>query len=57
MEARPADHQPITVSHEGTSLEQALDSAADTLEKTLNRTFERLDDPKGRLSYAGDQTS
>lgn len=56
MEARPASHQPITVSHEGTSLEQALDGAANKLEKSLSRTFERLDDPKGRTSYGGDQT-
>lgn len=57
MEARPASHQPITVSHDGTSLEQALDGAADKLEKALKRTFERLDDPKGRTSFAGDQTN
>ena len=57
MEARPASHQPITVSHEGTTLEQALDGAANKLEKTLNRTFERLDDPKGRISYGGDHAN
>jgi len=56
MEARPAGHQPITVSDQGASLEQALDGAADKLEKTLRRTFGRLDDPKGRTSYGGDQT-
>ncbi len=56
MEARPASHQPIAVSHQGASLEEALDGAADKLEKTLNRAFERLDDPKGRTSFGGDQT-
>jgi ribosomal subunit interface protein len=56
LEARPASHEPITVSHDGTTLEQALDGAADKLEKTLKRTFERLDDPKGRTSYGGDQS-
>jgi len=55
MEARVAGLQPINVSADGSSLEQALDSAADILEKTLKRTLGRLDDPKGRLSYAGDQ--
>lgn len=55
MEARPAGLQPITVSHQGASLEQALDGAADTLQKTLKRTFGRRDDPQGRSSYAGDQ--
>jgi ribosomal subunit interface protein len=54
MQARPASHQPITVSHDDTSLEQALDGAADKLKKTLSRTFERLDDPKGSTSYGGD---
>ncbi len=56
MEARLAGLQPITVSDEGSSLDQALDGAADKLEKILHRTLERLDDPKGRTSFAGDQT-
>jgi len=56
MEARLVGMQPITVSHQGASLEQALDGAADKLEKTLKRTLGRLDDPKGRTSYGGDQT-
>lgn len=56
MEARLAGLQPITVSDEGSSLEQVLMGAADKLEKTLKRTLGRLDDPKGRTSYAGDQT-
>ncbi|MCA9216166.1 MAG: HPF/RaiA family ribosome-associated protein [Planctomycetales bacterium] len=55
MEARPAGLQPITVSHQGASVEQALDGATDTLQKTLKRSFERRDDPQGRKSYAGDQ--
>lgn len=56
MEARLTSLQPITVSHQGASLEQALDGAADKLEKTLKRTLGRLDDPKGRTSFGGDQT-
>ncbi len=56
MEARLAGLQPITVSHQGAALEQALDGAADKLAKTLDRTLWRLDDPKGRTSYGGDQT-
>ncbi|MCA9158307.1 MAG: HPF/RaiA family ribosome-associated protein [Planctomycetales bacterium] len=43
MEARLAGHQPITVSHQGSSVEQALDGAADTLEKTLKRNLRRKD--------------
>ena len=53
---RLAGLQPITVSHQGAALEQALDGAADKLAKTLDRTLWRLDDPKGRTSYGGDQT-
>jgi ribosome-associated translation inhibitor RaiA len=56
MEARLAGLQPIAVSAEGSSLEQALIGAADKLEKTLKHTLGRLDDPKGRTSYAGDQS-
>jgi ribosome-associated translation inhibitor RaiA len=54
MEARLAGLQPITVSNDGASLEQALSGAADKLEKTLKRALGRLDDPKGRTSYAGE---
>jgi RNA polymerase sigma factor (sigma-70 family) len=43
MEVRLAGIPPIAVSHTGSSLEQALDGAADTLEKTLKRTLDRKD--------------
>lgn len=43
MEARLAGLQPIIGSHQGSSLEQALAGAADTLEKTLKRTLARKD--------------
>lgn len=56
MEARLAGLQPITVGAEGSSVNQALDGAADNLRRTLQRTLERRDDPKGRTSFAGDQT-
>lgn len=57
MEARLAGLQPITVSDSGASLEQAVNGAADKLEKTLKRTLGRLDDPRGRTSYAGEGSS
>ena len=57
MEARLGGLQPVTVSAKGSSLEQALDGAADKLEKSLKRTLGRLDDPKGRTSYAGNETA
>ena len=48
MEARLAGRQPITVTDQGATLEQALDGAADKPEKTLKRSLGRLDEPKGR---------
>lgn len=41
IEARLGGLQPITVSHQGSSLSQAIDGAADKLEKTLKRTLGR----------------
>jgi ribosome-associated translation inhibitor RaiA len=43
IEARLGGLQPITVSHKGSSLDQAIDGAADKLEKTLKRTLGRKD--------------
>jgi ribosome-associated translation inhibitor RaiA len=57
LEARPAGLEPIIVSEDGNTIERALDAAAETLEKTLDRRLEKLEDPKGRTSFAGDQTS
>lgn len=54
MEARLAGLQPIAVTADGATLEQALDGAIDKLEKTLERTLGRLDDPRGRRSFSGD---
>jgi ribosome-associated translation inhibitor RaiA len=56
LEARLAGLQPISVSDDGSTMEQALDGAVDKLAKILTRTLGRLDDPKGRTSYAGDPT-
>lgn len=53
IEARAAGQQPITVSHDGTSLELALDGAADKMEKSLGRVFGILSDHKGRISFGG----
>jgi ribosomal subunit interface protein len=54
MEARPAGLQPIAVSHSSDSLQKSIDAAAEKLEKTLDKTLSRLDDPKGRPSFSGD---
>jgi ribosome-associated translation inhibitor RaiA len=57
LEARLAGLDPIVVSQDGDTLEQALDGATETLEKTLDRRLGKLEDPKGRTSVAGDQTT
>ncbi|MDZ4817487.1 MAG: hypothetical protein SGJ20_00785 [Planctomycetota bacterium] len=43
VEARLAGLQPITVSHRGALLEQAIDGAAAKLRKTLKRSVRRID--------------
>lgn len=53
MEARLAGLKPITVTERGATLEQAVEAAADSLEKTVGRTLGRLTDSKGRISAAG----
>jgi hypothetical protein len=55
MQARLGGLQPITVSDQGASLEQALGGAAGKLQKSLERTLGRLGDPKGSTSFGGDQ--
>lgn len=57
MEARPAGLQPVTASHQGATLDQALKGCAKKLTRLLNDTAGRLGDTKGRTSYAGDQTA
>src|SRR5215213_9758260 len=56
MEARIAGHQPVAVSHEAGSLDEAIDAAADKLERSLDHIFGKLDHKKGRVSHGGDQT-
>lgn len=54
MEARLAGLQPVAVSHRGSTIEQAVEGAAEKLRETLNQTVERLNNPKGRTSFAGE---
>jgi ribosome-associated translation inhibitor RaiA len=55
LEARLTGMQPVKVSAEGATLDQSLNGAAKKLSKLLTRTLERLDDPRGRTSYGGEQ--
>lgn len=56
MEARPASLQPITVTHQAATVDQALKGCAKKMARVLNDTAGRLGDTKGRTSFAGDQT-
>jgi len=57
MEARLAGLDPIAASHQAPTLDEAIAGAVDTLQQTLERTLERLQNKKGRMSYGGDQSS
>jgi len=54
MEARLAGLAPITVTHKGGSKDEALEGAAEKLTTTISRTLDKLDDPRGRTSFAGE---
>ncbi len=54
LEARPAGHQPLVVTHVAATIDEAVDGAVDMMEKLLDRTFDRLHDPKGRTSLGED---
>jgi ribosome-associated translation inhibitor RaiA len=47
LEARPASRQPVTVTADAATIEQAVASAAKKMERLLDGTFGRLDDPRG----------
>ncbi len=53
MEVRVAGLQPISVHDQAASVELAIDGAAGKLERSLKRTLERLEDPKGRAAHGG----
>jgi len=55
MEARLAGHQPVSVTHRGATVDQAVEGAAHKLQQMLTKLLDRLNDPKGRTSYAGEQ--
>ena len=56
MEARPAGMQPVAVTHAAATVEQAVDGAAQKLNRLLDSTFGRLNDrKKGGGSFAGEQ--
>jgi ribosomal subunit interface protein len=54
VEARLAGRQPITVTHNAATVQQAVAGAADKLERALARTIEKLQHAKGRPPYGGE---
>jgi hypothetical protein len=56
IEARPAQRQPINVSHDGASVEQAYKGAIKKMLRVLDDTFSKMHHAKGRTSMGGDQT-
>lgn len=53
MEARPAGRDPVAVTHQAATLEEACGGAAKKLRNLLESTFGRLDDAKGAASIRG----
>ncbi len=47
MEARPSGHQPVAVTHQAATLQEAYVGAAHKLQKLLTSTFGRLEQRKG----------
>ena len=54
MEARLAGFEPIIVRSHASSVQLAIDSAVEKLEKSVKRTLKRLEDPKGRTPFGGE---
>jgi len=50
LEARPAGMQPVVVEVVAGTVDEALDNAVEKMARLLNSTFEKLHDPKGRIS-------
>jgi ribosome-associated translation inhibitor RaiA len=56
MEARLAGLEPVSVTSAEESVDLALDTAINKLEKTLGRTFDKLSHAKGRPPIAGEES-
>ena len=53
MEARPAGHQPVAVTHESVSWDEAVARACEKLEASLAKMSGRLGQRKGRTPMSG----
>ena len=57
MEARCAGRQPVAVSHDGSTLQNAYDGAAKALQRLLTSSLGRLHEHKGAASIRTDEAS
>jgi len=53
LEARAAGRQPVAVTNEAASPDEAVSGAVEKMSRLLTSTFERLDDLKGNASASG----
>ena len=56
IEVRLAGMQPIAISHDAATVDQAIDGAAEKIRRRLDRKIGKRADQKGRTSYGGDPT-
>jgi hypothetical protein len=54
LEARPAGQQPVSVSHQAATVDQAVKGSARKLVRLLNEAKDRLSIRKGDVSFAGE---
>lgn len=55
IEARPAGLKPVSVSHNGSNVEQAFSGCVKKLVKVLGDMRGKLDTSKGATSFAGEE--
>lgn len=53
LEARPAGRQPVAVTHEAGSPDDAVSGAVEKMDRLLDSVFGRADDQKGNTSASG----
>ena len=56
IEAHPVGHQPVAVSNEAASVDEAVGGALDKLARALEHTLGRIADRGGRASMSGEPT-
>jgi hypothetical protein len=53
LEVRPAGRQPLAVTSDADSPDEAVSRAVEKMDRLLVSTFERLDDLKGNMPASG----